>query len=204
MVPFFGNNRQKKMMIVEMASPESRPAEVTSGERTSVSDLQVVMGIQGRTVVLRPPGEVPAADDVVEDEADDTPRDVVRRRCGRNETGASEDNGPVDVTDEGAREALLDEVRQDRDGSANEEEPHELVVQLAGRENARWADDAPDDGRGAEDGRVRAAEAVLLVRAADVVDVAEHPGLHTELDGTGDCGSDDLTPEHRSWSGRNH
>ena len=53
------------------------------------------------------------ADDVVEDEADEAPRDVVGRRRGGDEACAGEDDGPVDVLEEAAREALLDEERDD-------------------------------------------------------------------------------------------
>ena len=40
------------------------------------------------------------ADDIVEDEPDDRPGHVVERGCGRDETGAVEDDGEVDVLDD--------------------------------------------------------------------------------------------------------
>lgn len=37
------------------------------------------------------------------------------------------------------------------------------------------------------------------MRVTDVLDVREHPRLHTELHGTGNDGRDDLSPEHGTW-----
>ena len=48
-----------------------------------------------------------AADDVVEDEADDGPADVVERRRRRDESCAAEDDGPVEVLEDHVVEALL-------------------------------------------------------------------------------------------------
>ena len=45
-----------------------------------------------RTVVLRPPREVPPADHILEDESDDRPRDVVHSRCRRDGARAGEDD----------------------------------------------------------------------------------------------------------------
>jgi hypothetical protein len=143
---------------------------------------------------------VTPSDDVVEDEADNTPRDIVGWRRRWDEACAGEDDGPVDVLEQTALITLLEHVSRDGDASADEEEPEELVVDLAGREDPLRADDAPDDARRAEDGRARADEVVLLVAVAHVFDVGEHPSLHAELDGARDGGRDHLAPEH--WAGR--
>ena len=45
-----------------------------------------------RTVVLRPPGEVAPPDDILENETDDRPRDVVLSGRRRNETSSIEDD----------------------------------------------------------------------------------------------------------------
>lgn len=45
-----------------------------------------------RTVILRPPREMAAADHILEDEADDRPGDVVHRRRRRDRARAREDH----------------------------------------------------------------------------------------------------------------
>ena len=148
------------------------------------------------TVILRPPREVTTADDVVEEEADEAPGDVVGGCRWRDETRSAKDDGEVNVTDEAALPLQLDEILRERTKEADEEEEHEAVVDLALRELARGADDTPDDGSGAEDLRRRADEAVFLVWAANIVDVGEHPCLYAELDCAGDDSRDDLAEEH--------
>ena len=154
------------------------------------------------TVVLRPPGEVTAADDVVEDERDDRPGDVVDRARGRDVADAGEDDGEVDVLDDAVRPLERDGVRRAGEERADEEEEHEPVVDLPARELPLRADDAPDDRRRPEDGRAGADEAVRLRGRAHVLDVREHPCLDAELHRARDDRGDDLRPEHRAGSGR--
>lgn len=154
-----------------------------------------------RTVVLGPPGKVTATNDVVEEEPDDRPGNVVGRGRGRDETGATEDDGPVDVLEDRVVELVLEEAGEDGREEADEEEEDEAVVDLPLRELARGADDTPDNGCRAEHLRRGASEAVLLCRVAHILDVREHPRLHTELDGTSDDGGDDLGPEHGAGAG---
>ena len=47
-------------------------------------------------VVLGPPREMTATNDVLEDEADDRPRDVVDRKCRWHVSSASENNGEAE------------------------------------------------------------------------------------------------------------
>ena len=70
-----------------------------------------------------------AADDVVEDKAGDRPGDVVGRRRWRDETGAAEDDGEVDVADEAALPLELDEVLDKRAQEANEDHEKNLKGQ---------------------------------------------------------------------------
>lgn len=67
-------------------------------------------------------------DNVLEDEPDDRPRDVVDRRCGGDEPGAGEDDGPVDVADPGVGPLEGDEPRDQGGDDADEEEESEPVV----------------------------------------------------------------------------
>ena len=83
------------------------------------------------TVVLCPPGEVAAADDIVEDKADDRPGHVVERRRGRDETGAAEDDGEVDVFEERVRPLERDEVAGEGTECADEEEEHETATDMS-------------------------------------------------------------------------
>ena len=80
------------------------------------------------TVVLGPPGEVTAANDIVEDKPDDRPGHVVERGRGRDETGAAEDDGEVDVFDERVGPFEVHEPSDDRADSADEEEEEEWAV----------------------------------------------------------------------------
>ena len=80
---------------------------------------------------------------------------------------------------------------------ANEEEPHEGVVDLPRRELSLRANDTPNDGRGTEHLRARTYELVLLRQTAHIGDMREHPRLYAELDGARDDRGKDLRPEHR-------
>ena len=66
-------------------------------------------------------------DDVVEDESNDRPGDVVERRRWRDETRAAEDDREVDVFHEGVRPLERDQVSGDRTTDANDEEEHEAT-----------------------------------------------------------------------------
>jgi len=79
----------------------------------------------------------------LEDEADDRPGHVVDGRGGRDEGGTGEDDGEVDVFDEGVGEFAGDEVACEREDGADEEEEDERVVDLAFGELEGGADDAP-------------------------------------------------------------
>lgn len=59
-----------------------------------VSELQIKtqQRTRRRTVILRPPREMTAADHILEDEADDRPGDVVHRRRRRDRARAREDH----------------------------------------------------------------------------------------------------------------
>jgi hypothetical protein len=62
-------------------------------------------------------------DDIVKDEADDGPGDVIDSRAGRDTTDTSEEDGDVDIAEEGERVAAGEEVEGDGEESADEEEP---------------------------------------------------------------------------------
>lgn len=93
MLPFCGYCRMKKMRTAETATPESSAAERTSVKRGRWSACVEEEGRGARTVVLRPPREMTPPDDILEDEADDGPGDVVVGVGRGDETGAGEDDG---------------------------------------------------------------------------------------------------------------
>ena len=124
-----GYCRMKKMRIADTATPESSAADRTSkiAMRCKPYILYILSARQVRTVVLSPPREVTPTDDVVEDESDDRPRDVVEGRRWRDETRAAEDDREVDVFHEGVRPLERDEVSSNRTTDADDEEEHETA-----------------------------------------------------------------------------
>ena len=79
------------------------------------------------TVVLCPPGEVTAANDIDEDKPDDRPGHVVERGRGRDEAGTAEDDGEVHVFHERVRPFEGDEVAKHRQECTDEEEEHKAT-----------------------------------------------------------------------------
>ena len=70
------------------------------------------IAIEPLTVVLCPPGEVAAADNIVKYKADNRPGNVVRGCRWRDKTGSAEDDGPVDVLQDSVVEPLLEQPLQ--------------------------------------------------------------------------------------------
>ena len=147
-------------------------------------------------VVLRPPSEMPPTDDKLEDEPDNGPGDVIDGGRGWDETRSREDEGEVDVADDAVGPFEADDVCDDGADEANDEEYAQCKISLPTGELASGANDAPDDGGRAKHLSAGAAEVVLLVGGAHVVDVGEHPCLDTELNCSGNNGCDNLGPEH--------
>jgi len=147
-------------------------------------------------IVLAPPGEMTSPNNVLEDESDKRPGYVVDRGRGRDGTGTREDDGEVDVLEDGIGVPPCDKVWNPRCDSSNKEEEGERVVELTLGELESWPNDAPDDRGGSEHLSGRADESVLLFRMAHSFDVGEHPSLNTELNGTSNDSRYDLTPEH--------
>ncbi|KFX87945.1 hypothetical protein V490_07934, partial [Pseudogymnoascus sp. VKM F-3557] len=131
---------------------------------------------RGEVVVIVPPAAEAAADEVVEDQADDHPGDVRQRGRGRDETHAAEDERRGDV----AHLALGEHARQ-----RVEEARH-----------ATRADDAEDD-RGVEGAAAgRADEAVSVPGLADAVNGPEGPFHDGDVDNASPNGGDELGGQH--------
>jgi hypothetical protein len=91
-VPFLGYWRQKKIKMMDMAKPESIAAERTSdiGSVSAKSDTRPGGPL---TIVLRPPREMPTPDNILENESNNCPWDIVQRTGWGNGPHAAKDNG---------------------------------------------------------------------------------------------------------------
>lgn len=150
-------------------------------------------------VILGPPREGAAADDVVEGESNDCGGDVVDSGGWGDVTGTSEHDGQVDVLVPRVGVAAGEGVWDSWADGTDEEEPQERVVHLARAEHVFGGNNTPDDGGGTEHGGRQANESVILVARAHIFDVGEHPRLDTELSGQSDDGGNNLSPEHGTW-----
>lgn len=156
-------------------------------------------GIEGsgqNVVVLGPPREMTPADNVLEDESNDGPGNVVDGARRGDVTSTREDYGEVKVAQPAVRELQAEEVGEDRCGKADQEEEEESVVDLSLGELASRTNDTPDDTGSTEYFCRWANESVLLSWITHVGNVGEHPRLDTELDGASNNSGDDLGPEH--------
>ena len=148
----------KKIRIAETATPASKAADKTSmtcmrkrqfhldmekhgkhetqnNETTEFQKQKQKRGVRQergkkgkRTIVLCPPRKVTSANDIIENESDDRPGDVVDGAGRGNETGAAEDDGEVDVFDERVGPFEVHEPSDDGANGADEEEEEEWAV----------------------------------------------------------------------------
>lgn len=175
------------------------PRELQAEENQNSTDrhTRIESGRQ-HVVVLAPPSKVPPPDPVLEDETDNTPRYVVDSGSGWDITRTRVDNGEVDVFNDGVRVAACNEVRDARCDGSNKEEENETIVDLTFGKLTSWSDHTPDDGSRSKDFSRGANEVIMLVRVAHVINIREHPGLHTKLYCASQDGCDDLAKEHRA------
>lgn len=154
----------------------------------------------GRKVVqATPPAEVPPADDVLEDVAHDSPREVVEWCRWWDLATSAKNDGCQRVLEHAARPLLLDAPDDERQGGTEGEAEEQRGVHLAGREQALWTEQTPDDGGGEEDFCAGAGELLRLSRLANVLDIFEREIEHEDLHHSGkDCGNG-LSHEHCSW-----
>lgn len=117
---------------------------------------------------MHPPTSPAVTDELVEDETDDTPGEIVKRSSGRNQSATTEDNGGVEVADGGLGPGTGTKVDDDRESSTSEPEPHHVGVHLARGENTLRSNDTPDNGSVEEDTTVGAAKVVSLILRADI------------------------------------
>ena len=149
-------------------------------------------------IIIGPPTPILVLEILVKDKANDGPGGIIDRRGRRDLAAATEDQRHVDVAEVGFGESAREAVEDERGEGAGEEEPEEVVVDLAGGEDAGGADETPDDGGGEEDAAVGALEVVDVFGRADVVDVGEGPVEDADLDEAGPDGGDHLAGEEHA------
>ena len=138
---------------------------------------------------------MPSSPDVLGEESNVAVTEEIDWQVRRHEQDTAEDDGPIDVAPERLGVTLSQKVCRDRQNGADKPEPVELGIQLSGTECSLRTDRSPNDGRSTEslctgaspDGRGR---------VADTVNVVKDPGLHEDLNDSGDSGGGTLAPEH--------
>ena len=109
---------------------------------------------QGNTAIHRsgedvvesqPPPKVPSAHDELEDETDEEPGGVVDSRCRWEGVRAVEEDGEVDVAEEGTWVASRGVVEGEGEDEPDEEEPQKRGVDLSNREETLRADGSPKE-----------------------------------------------------------
>lgn len=105
-----------------------------------------VQARRGEEVEAAPPAEVPVPDPVLEDEADDAPREVVEGRGRRDGAGAAKDERGHEVLERRLGPAAGGEVDDDGHDGADAEEDEQARVHMPGGEDASGADESPDHG----------------------------------------------------------
>jgi len=149
-------------------------------------------------VILGPPREVTPSNNVLENETNTCPRNVVEGSRRRDKASSIEDDREIDVFQEAVGVPPVEGPRNGGCCRANQEEEDQRIIGLPMTEHEPRADDTPNDAGSSEDLGARADESVFLIRGAEVLDIGEHPGLDTQLDGTSNYCRDDLAPEHGS------
>jgi len=109
-VPFWGYWRQKKIKMMDTAKPESRAAERTSDKRSVSKKGNTIPG-GPLTIVLRPPREMSTPDNILENESNNCPWDVVQRTGWGNGPHTTEDNGEAALVWPGEKYSLADKRR---------------------------------------------------------------------------------------------
>ena len=99
---------------------------------------------RGDIVVCQPPAALGVSDKLVEDEADNSPREVGQWCRWRNVADATEDDWGVQVSDWALGELLGSEVEDHGQECADQPEPLQLAINTrAAGEHSLWTDDTP-------------------------------------------------------------
>src|SRR5690242_1159542 len=176
-------------LLVHFRTPPLEALHPTGEHDTKEDDYNAKCKprIQGSTehhVVLSPPILPAVANLVVEDVAHDRPDGEVQASGRWNPTQTAEDDGKVDLAEDGLA-VVARKVPQHnwRDGT-DEEGPHEWSVECARAEETLWSYNTPEDTAIEVDPRDGAVEAVDGFGGADAGDVVEHPVQNPDLSQT--------------------
>lgn len=134
----------------DVITPPRRRVNVIEGERKenderAEGEPEVEPGRREK-VEAAPPAEVALLDEVLEDEADDAPGQVVERCGGRDGAGAAEDDGRDDVLERRLGRPLGGEVDDGGEDGADAEKDEQARVDLPRGEDSGWSEETPDDG----------------------------------------------------------
>lgn len=99
-----------------------------------------------QVIQARPPAEIALANDFLEDEANDSPGQVVERSSRRDGSRTTEDKRRHEILDGRLGELTGAEVEDDGNDGTDAEEPEEGGVDLPRGEDTSWADETPDHG----------------------------------------------------------
>lgn len=134
----------------DVVAPPGRRVDAVEGEgeendEGAQREAEVEPGARQK-VEPAPPAEVALLDQVLEDEADDAPGQVVERGGGRDGPGAAKDDGGDEVADGRLGPAPGGQVKEHGEDGADPEKDKEARVDLARGEHAGGAEETPDDG----------------------------------------------------------
>lgn len=150
-------------------------------------------------VILAPKRKEPPLNPMIKHKIHKRPAAIINPRSRRHVISAHENKWPVDILPKLLLRPLVQIPRHDRHEGADPEEVKKRGVDFADAVETGWSDEAPDHGRGKDSAAVGAGEAVGLVGAADVGDVAEHPEGYAALRESAEEGCDALGEEDEAW-----
>lgn len=128
--------------------------------------------------------------------AHDPPAQIIQRRRRRNTPRPAKDQRRTQILQRTSRPAPCPKEEDHRRQRAHGEKPEQRAVDLAGREDARGPQQAPDHAGGEEDLTAGADEFRGLVRRAHLWDRGEGDVQDGDLDEAGEEGGGYLGGEH--------
>lgn len=183
--------------IVSPPARRGRAREVESEEYDEGRDNQAAIQSGRRdVVVLQPPAQVAALDEVVEDDAHGSPAEEDVNGRGGQQACAAVDDGRADVAPDGLGPASREQPADDRRGGPDEPEPLQRGIGRSVAEDAGRTDGSPDDRRREEDAPVGARVLVWLLGTAHVGDVVDCPVQDADLHNGRPNRGDELRGEH--------
>lgn len=136
-------------------------------------------------IVLCPPALELALQESIKENSHGAPAQVDVDRSRWDLTRSAKNEGPVQISDGGARESFRSEPGDDGQNGTEKPVPLERGVDSAGAKDTTGSDHAPYNGRCEEDGGTGAGVVVWLVGFTDTRNCAECPVEDGDLDDAG-------------------